>query len=223
MKLEETYSVYRRLLIATLISVFAPAIAQADPIIVNSGFESGNTGFTSGYFFDTNLVPEGRYDVDSGSTVHNSFWTQNVTAHSGSEYMIVNGDPTAGVTVYDQKNIAVLANTQYFFSAWVTALSPPSPSVLQFSINGTAVNAPLTITPTVGLWQELFVPWFSGASTTAEISLLNENTELQGNDFGLDDIGLSTSAPVTVPEPLTLSLFAAGLAGAAALRRRKRA
>jgi hypothetical protein len=46
---------------------------------------------------------------------------------------------------------------------------------------------------------------------------------MQGNDFGLDDIALSTTQPVTnVPEPLTLSLFAAGLAGAAALRRRKR-
>lgn len=215
---------YRRLITAALLSVCLPAIAQADPIIPNSSFEAGNTGFTSGYKYNTDLVPEGNFFIDSGSSAHNSFWTQNVAAHSGSQYMIVNGDPTPGVTVYDAKNIAVLANTQYFFSAWVTALSPPSPSILQFSINGTEVNTPLTITPTVGLWQELFVPWFSGASTLAEISLLNENTVMQGNDFGLDDIALSTTQPVTnVPEPLTLSLFAAGLAGAAALRRRKRA
>jgi hypothetical protein len=93
---------------------------------------------------------------------------------------------------------------------------------LQFSINGTAVNSPLTISSNVGVWQELFVPWFSGSATTADITLLNENTAFQGNDFGLDDIALSTTAPVsTVPEPLTLSIFAAGLAGAAALRRRK--
>src|SRR4051812_27686376 len=196
-----------------------PAIAQADPIVPNSGFELGNTGFTSGYTYNSNLVPEGRYYVDGGSTVHNSFWTQNVTPHSGNEFMIVNGNPVAGVTVYDATGIAVLPNTQYFFSAWVTALSAPSPAVLQFSINGTAVNAPLTITPTVGAWQDLFVPWFSGSAAIAEITLLNANTALQGNDFGLDDITLSTTMPVTVPEPLTFSIFGAGLVGAAALRR----
>jgi hypothetical protein len=37
----------------------------------------------------------------------------------------------------------------------------------------------------------------------------------------LDDVSLSVSDRTAVPEPLTLSLFGAGLAGAAALRRRK--
>lgn len=210
------------LLIAALLIASVPTLAEADPIIPNSGFELGNTGFTSGYTYNTNLVPEGRYYVDAGSAVHNSFWTQNVTAHSGNEFMIVNGDPTSGVSVYDAMNIAVLPNTQYYFSAWVTSLSTPSPAILQFSINSAAINSPLTISSNVGMWQELYVPWFSGTNTTADISLLNENTALQGNDFGLDDIALSTTTPVSVPEPITLSIFAAGLAGAGALRRRKR-
>ena len=135
--------------------------------------------------------------------------------------MIINGDEHTGVVVYDQGGIAVLPNTQYCFEAWVTALFPDSPAVLQFSINGTNINAPLTILPTVGLWQELFVEWDSGAATTADITLLNANTAFTGNDFGLDDLSLTTQSPV--PEPLTLSIFGAGLAGAAALRRRKKA
>jgi hypothetical protein len=40
-----------------------------------------------------------------------------------------------------------------------------------------------------------------------------------GNSFEFDDIAANDPAPV--PEPFTLSLFGAGLAGAAALRRRK--
>lgn len=212
----------RKHLMAATLAIAIPAVAQADPIILNSGFELGNTGFTSNYTYQTNLFPDGTYFVDSGSTVHNPNWTQNVTAHSGSQYMLVNGDQTAGVTVYDQKNIAVLANTQYYFSAWVTALSTPSPAVLQFSINGTAINSPLTISPAVGVWQELFVPWFSGGATTAEIMLLNANTAFAGNDFGLDDLALSTIRPTTAPEPLTLSIFGVGVAGIAALRRRKK-
>jgi hypothetical protein len=213
----------RNLLMAAALVVSIATVAQADPIILNSGFELGNTGFTSGYTYQSNLLPDATYYIDTGSSVHNPFWTQNVTAHSGNEFMIVNGDSTAGVTVYDQKNIAVLANTQYYFSAWVTAVSSPSPAVLQFSINGTAINSPLTISSNVGVWQELFVPWFSGTATAAEIMLLNENTAFVGNDFGLDDLALSTISPVSIPEPLTLSIFGVGVAGVAALRRRKKA
>jgi len=215
--------VQKNILIPALMAVFIPAVAQADPIIVNSGFELGNTGFTSGYTYSSNLVPSGMYYVDTGSTVHNSFWTQNVTAHTGNDFMIINGDQTANVLVYGASGIAVLPNTQYYFSAWLTSLSSISPAILQFSINGTTINSPLTISSTVGLWQQLYVPWFSGAATTANINLLNENLLYQGNDFGLDDIALSTSVPTSVPEPLTLSLFAAGLAGAGLLRRRKKA
>ena len=214
---------HRKLLIAALLAAAIPGIAQADPIIPNFSFELGNTGFTSGYTYSSNLVPSGMYYVDTGSTIHNSFWTQNVTAHTGNNFMIINGDQTANVLVYGATGIAVLPNTQYYFSAWLTSLSSISPAILQFSINGTAVNSPLTVSPTVGLWQQLYVPWFSGAATTADISLLNENLLYQGNDFGLDDVALSTSVPTSVPEPLTLSIFAAGLIGAAALRRRKKA
>jgi len=215
--------VQKRFLIPALLAVAIPTVAQADPIIPNFSFELGNTGFTSGYTYSSNLVPSGMYYVDTGSTVHNPFWTQNVTAHTGSSYMIINGDQTANVLVYGATGIAVLPNTQYYFSAWLTSLSSISPAILQFSINGTAVNSPLTISPTVGLWQQLYVPWFSGAATTANIMLLNENLLYQGNDFGLDDIALSTSVPTSVPEPLTLSLFAAGLAGLGVLRRRRKA
>ena len=209
------------LLTGAALSVIGVTAAQADAIILNPGFELGNVDFTSGYTYSSNLVPEGTYYIAGGSAAFNPYWTVNVTPHSGNDFMIINGDPTAGVTVYNQGNIAVLPDTQYYFSAWVTALSTPSPAILQFSINGTAINSPLTISPDVGVWQELYVPWYSGSAITADISLLNENTALQGNDFGLDDLALSTTVP-TVPEPLTLSIFGAGLAGAVALRRRKR-
>jgi len=42
-----------------------------------------------------------------------------------------------------------------------------------------------------------------------------------GNSFEFDNIA-ANDPPTEVPEPVTLSLFAAGLAGAAALRRRKK-
>ena len=42
-----------------------------------------------------------------------------------------------------------------------------------------------------------------------------------GNSFEFDNIAVNDPPPAQVPEPVTLSLFAAGLAGVAGLRRRK--
>ncbi|HSS14077.1 MAG TPA: PEP-CTERM sorting domain-containing protein, partial [Rhizomicrobium sp.] len=44
---------------------------------------------------------------------------------------------------------------------------------------------------------------------------------LGNSDFALDTVSFDTTA--AVPEPLTISLFSAGLVGAAAMRRRKKA
>jgi hypothetical protein len=46
----------------------------------------------------------------------------------------------------------------------------------------------------------------------------------QGSDFDYNDLifAFSNLKPATVPEPLTISLFGAGLVGAAAMRRRKK-
>jgi hypothetical protein len=56
----------------------------------------------------------------------------------------------------------------------------------------------------------------------ANIALVNQNLAFNGNDFALDDIGLST-APAGVPEPTSWALMLAGFTGLGAMLRRRRA
>ena len=64
-------------------------------------------------------------------------------------------------------------------------------------------------------------PWHHYFSGYSPLSLLAESTG--GFDVVIGGVGgsITDPGPVGVPEPLTVTLFGAGLAGAAALRRRK--
>ncbi len=70
-----------------------------------------------------------------------------------------------------------------------------------------------------------FASDFFGITSTlgiADIYVGNHHAASFSTVFGLDNLTIaSAKAPVRVPEPVTLSLFAAGLAGLTAMRRRK--
>jgi gliding motility-associated-like protein len=109
--------------------------------------------------------------------------------------MMINGATTAGVNVWTSETIAVVPNTNYAFSTWIQSISPLAPSILQFSINGTLLGNQVNASATTCNWMQFYTTWNSGNSTTATISLVNENTIYSGNDFALDDISF---APVSV-------------------------
>ncbi|MCK7527099.1 MAG: hypothetical protein MZV64_60560 [Ignavibacteriales bacterium] len=71
---------------------------------------------------------------------------------------------------------------------------------MQFNINGTPVGT-FTGSSTTGVWQQYMATWNSGASTTAQIAIIDLNTANSGNDFALDDLMLAyygdCGAPVT--------------------------
>jgi gliding motility-associated-like protein len=159
--------------------------------VLNGDFSGGNVGFTSDYNYTTNLNPEATYWVGpNANNVHSGFSaTPDHTTGTGN-YLVVNGAGTPGLNVWCQ-TITVEPNTNYNFSAWVTSVASGSPAILQFSINGQVLNQPFSAPASVGQWAEFFAVWNSGANTSAQICIVNQNTTLGGNDFGIDDISFS--------------------------------
>ena len=157
--------------------------------VVNGDFEQGNVGFVSSYQYNSNLWGEGTYYVGANAHDYHSGFTG--LAHGGSGmFMIVNGATSPGTNVWTE-TISVMPNTYYAFSTWACNVSVGDPNqvaLLQFSINGTQLGDIFSAPNELNTWTQFYEIWYSGASTSAIITILNQNTAGGGNDFGLDDI-----------------------------------
>jgi len=158
-------------------------------LIVNGDFSSGNSGFSSNYTYtNSDLRPEGYYAVGKNPrTFHPDFSACGDHTTGTGKMLIVNGNVVPNIKVWGQP-ITVKANTYYAFYAYVTPVHPTNPPVLQFSINGGVIGTPFTSSNVTCAWQKFYAVWYSGSITNANISIVNQNTIANGNDFALDDI-----------------------------------
>ncbi|WP_334113734.1 HYR-like domain-containing protein, partial [Paucihalobacter sp.] len=163
------------------------------------------------------LWPEGYYAVNesahsptNGVGYHPAFHGRDHTNNTVGprNFMMVNGGALIGnpprEPIIWQQTVPVEPNTEYYFSAWAMNLNPASPARLQFEVNGVLVGtvADLSSAPTPTIeaqvnlsnWVRFYSnpTWNSGAATTAVIRIRNLNTDLGGNDFGLDDISFAS-------------------------------
>ncbi len=167
-------------------------------LVDNGDFEQGNAGFSSDYGYSPgDLVPEGIYDVlDNPQDDHPGFAPCGDHTSGSGNMMVVNGAGTPNQNVWCQ-TVPVTPNTQYVLVAWVTSVVASSPALLQFNINGTPVGPIFNAPGSTCTWQQFFQVWNSGGNTSATICIVNQNTQLGGNDFALDDIVFSPVCTVT--------------------------
>lgn len=154
--------------------------------VTNGDFEQGNMGFTSSYQYNSDLYGEGTYYVDSDASWHHESFTGH--GHGGSgNFMIINGATMPGTNVWTE-TVSVQPNTNYAFSTYVCSVCAGAEAQLQFSINGQQIGRVFSAPATTNTWIQFYQIWNSGNSTSATITILNQNTTGGGNDFGLDDI-----------------------------------
>ncbi len=165
-------------------------------LVVNGDFESGNTGFTTQYTVGMGgpwgLVsnPATYAITTSPQNAHSNF---AVCADHGTgapgNMMVVNGAGTPNIIVWEE-TVTVDPNTDYNFSAWVMSVQNNNIPIsqLQFSVNDVLIGPVFSPSGIACDWQQFFETWSSGASTSATIRIVNQNTSASGNDFAMDDI-----------------------------------
>jgi len=185
-------------LLATALAVGA----QTSPnLLINGDFENGNTGFTSGYTFGDDSNPGGYTIGANPSTATGAFgdWCNCGDHTSGTgKMMIVNGANDASLPVWEE-TVAVTPSTNYAFSYWGAEVDHDSSSLphLLLKINGKVIGSstfPEYPPDNGGQWQNYNFTWNSGSSKSADLVLIDLNTDASWNDFALDDISFSTAA-----------------------------
>ncbi|SPE56241.1 putative Mitogen-activated protein kinase kinase kinase [Verrucomicrobia bacterium] len=171
-------------------------VLQDQNLVVNGDFSGGDTGFSNDYFF----VQSGRdiaastYGARANSQDFNPDYACFADHTSGTGIMLlVDGSPFPNQVVWTE-TISTTTNTPYTFSAWATAADALSPAVLQFLINGVQAGGDLVLSTNAGHWQQFTATWYSGASTSAILSIVDTNVSGPGNDFALDDVSFAVAA-----------------------------
>jgi len=180
-------------LAALLLSAALPAAAQN--LIPNPGFEKGNTGFTSDYNFmdqnspqyDGQITAAGNYAIGNNANIYDQGWPSTITPHSGFNMMIVDGAGDPNMQIWTSPPITVKPHRNYDFSVFGAALFWQNPAELEFRINGQQIGPVYSPGQPAGQWTQFKYVWNSGASTAAVISVSDDTTDPNGNDFVLDD------------------------------------
>lgn len=185
-------------------------------LIVNGDFENGNTGFQSDYTSSCipGQMPQGSYCINTRTDIYWPAWKPCTDHTSGTGNVYV----TDGAIFPDEKiwcqTVTTEKHTDYEFSAWLTTVLNQENAILQFTINTTPIGDPFEASPIECEWNEFFQIWNSGASTTAEICITNQNSASEGNDFALDDISFNKvcysedSITITVHEEISVEINA---------------
>lgn len=189
-------------------------IPDPNNLIVNGDFEAGNTGFQSDYTESCipGKMPQGSYCINTRTDIYWPAWKPCTDHTSGTGNVYV----TDGAIRPDEKiwcqTVATEQHTDYEFSAWLTTVLNQENAILQFTINTTPIGDPFEASPVECEWNEFFQIWNSGANTSAEICITNQNSASEGNDFALDDIRFNKvcysedSVTITVHEEIEVTI-----------------
>lgn len=217
-------------MLLTAVAVFG-VIGSAKADYVQT-FDSGSAVFTVNdpYWLDNGLANGFITKTTNSAAVYgNEFGAEIPHDVSGTGYFLFEGTylyqdvsgtiPAGQNEFFISPTFAVAPNTVYNVSFYATSSNGVANPAVQPEIGGSLLGSPSTPVGDFASngWQQFTYSWNSGANTTASLILHDFTATNGGNDFGVDDIAVTSTA---APEPAMLGLLCFGFAALVAWKRK---
>lgn len=166
--------------LALLATCLAIRAGTSQNLVINGDFESGNTGFTTGYTLGDDSIPGGYTIGANPSAATGAFrdWCNcgDHTSKTG-KMMIVDGATDAALPVWEE-TVAVMPATKYTLSYWGAEVDHDSSSLprLELKINSVVIGSstfPEFSPDNGGRWQNYKFTWNSSTSKSADLILVD--------------------------------------------------
>ncbi len=178
------------------VCLFAASARGQTSVIVNGGFEAGNTGFASDYSYSAGgNCCEGQYTVrGNGSSVNAAFVNPPPSAPAITLMMVVNGSTVPNQRIWFQ-TVAVEAGRTYDIALRGCTAVAGGPAVLQWQVDGALIGQSTLLPSTTGQWVDASAEWTApSGATSITLAVRNLNTATFPNDFYLDGLSMVARA-----------------------------
>ncbi|HTB52498.1 MAG TPA: T9SS type A sorting domain-containing protein [Ferruginibacter sp.] len=184
------------------------------------GPEDGFYSITNNTYLGSDFLGHDPTGANGNNTPFNGFWyngydhDHSSTPNDGENgYMlVVNASYTPDIVIQQEVN-NMCTNKKYQFSAWIRDLDLTAgqiPAKIEFLVNGVGLyTTPAIATGVTSAWQQVGFT-FQTSSPMATISIRNDTTGGQGNDWALDDIYVGDCVPSLALNPLTVACGSSG-------------
>lgn len=170
----------------------AGCTANAQNLIPNPGFESGNVGFASDYSYSSGgNCCEGQYTIRSNGNSFNGAFVNPPPSSPGSvQMMVVNGSTVPNQRIW-YAQISITPGATYDLQLRGCTAVAGGPAILQWQVNGVLVGSSVTLPAVTRQWADLSTRWTApGDISSVALSVRNLNTATFPNDFYIDDLSM---------------------------------
>jgi hypothetical protein len=169
-------------------------------LLINGDFRHGDRGFVTSYGLSKDLLGDGTYCIGQDPhNVHPGACSVHSHRDGHSSMMLLNGSATEHLMFWGE-SVKVQPHHKYRFTGWATSWSMNpldhspsdySPARVYFVVNGKRIGVPFVVDGKSGDWKQFEFDWDSGDVLLAKIRLGDENTDVVGNDFAIDDLSFA--------------------------------
>ncbi len=173
-------------------------IREGPNLIPNGNFSSGNSGYTSDYFYNSPNSGMGQIFIASNPQLWKAGFCNACADHTtGTGNLLMVDAPLTKDSRVWYRIVSVAKNKTYSFSFWIFTNSSGNRPSLAININNQKIGDYSSVAANINKWTRVTFNWNSESYTSAEISIVSTNPSTSaGNDFGLDDISFNLNTVV---------------------------